>query len=173
MFCEKCGSLLEQDATFCSDCGTDCAVEQSSKTVETAGSTEEWSRETHWTHFWNYFVKGLIGCAIGAVLAIAMGSPAGILYLGLAFAGVPYGWNLITRVTDGWSLYGSVVMLVLYAMIKLLLSLLIGITVYPPLLFYHLMMSQKPKSIAQTFCIVLFALSIIGSLLVVSGLIMK
>ena len=39
MFCEKCGSILEQDAKFCADCGTDCAVEQSSQTVKTADST--------------------------------------------------------------------------------------------------------------------------------------
>ena len=173
MFCEHCGRSLKENSRFCEECGKACTGDQLNQPVAAANAIEEeWSRETHWEYFWEYFIKGLIGLGIGAMLAIAMGTPSGMIYLGLTFAGVPFGWNLITRLAGGWRLYG-IVAVVIYYSIKLLCSLLIGITVYPPLLFYHLMLSQKPKTTAQTICIVFFALSIIGSLLVVSSLIMR
>ena len=172
MFCEHCGSKLEENTKFCTNCGK-CTTEEERPSAKAKNlAMSDWSRELHQEYFWEYFGKGLLGFGIGAVLAIADGFPAGILYLGLAFAGVPYGWNLITRITGGWTLYGIVV-IILYYLLKLFFSLLIGITVYPPLLFYHLMMAQKPKSTAQQICLVIFILSIFASALVISGLITK
>lgn len=172
MFCEHCGCSLEQDAKFCTGCGTPTINESKQLVAEMSETEEAWTCEIHREYFWEYFIKGILGFVIGSVLAFVMGSPEGFVVLGLAFAGVPYGWNLITRITGGWTLYG-IVIICLYYMLKLFLSLLIGFTVYPPLLFYHLMMSQKPKSVAQTICLVIFVLSIMASFLVIFGFVAK
>lgn len=172
MFCEHCGFSLDENAKFCPNCGIYTFGESTQPVVTTNVTEEAWTSEVHWEYFWSYFTKGLIGFGIGAVFAIAGENPEGFLYLGLLFAGVPYGWNLISRITNGWTVYGIVV-IGLYYIFKLISSLLIAITVYPPLLFYHLMMSQKPKSTAKTICIVFFVLSIIASFLVVYGLLVK
>ena len=172
MFCEFCGCSLEQDAKFCTSCGNPTIDESNQLVAEVNAIEDAWTYETHRELFWDYFVKGIIGFLLGTVFAIAMDSPEGFVVLGLVFAGVPYGWNLITRITGGRTLYGSVGIVLLYYMLKLFLSLLIAVTVYPPLLFYHLMMSQKPKSATQSVCVVIFILSIIASLFILSSLFM-
>ena len=169
MFCVHCGSCLSEDAKFCTHCGRSTTDKPTPSVAATNETAETWTREIHWDYFWEYFVKGLIGFVIGVVLAFAMGSPQGFVTLGLIFAGVPYGWNLIARITGGLALYGSIVIVLLFYMLKLFLSLLIALTVYPPLLFYHLMMSQKPKSTAHIICVAIFVFSIFTSLLVIYG----
>lgn len=165
MFCEHCGFNLDEDTRACTNCGTP-VISGTTPAVDSELTAEDvWTCEMHREYFWEYFTKGLIGFGIGVVFSFISGSPELFAVMGLLCAGIPYGWNLITRLTGGWTLYG-IVLILLYYGFKLFFSLLIGFTIYSPLLFYHLMMSQKPQSTAKSVSLVAFILTIVMSCII-------
>ena len=67
------------------------------------------------------------------------------LFASLMLAGFPYGWSLINRTIGNWSIFGNILIAFAFFWFKAGFSLIIGITVYPIVLVYNLVQSQKSK----------------------------
>ena len=67
------------------------------------------------------------------------------LFASLMLAGFPYGWSLINRTIGNWSIFGNILIVFAFFWFKAGFALIIGITVYPIVLVYNLVQSQKSK----------------------------
>lgn len=83
---------------------------------------------------------GGIGCLMGLVLTFTLmlesGSVLGWVFIGLAFAGIPFGWQVTGRVFG--TIVGSLPIMLIAFMARLTASYLLGLFVYPVVLLYNL-----------------------------------
>ena len=101
----------------------------------------------------------IVGCLAGismCVLAIAGVENASILdavlfcclvipLYSFILAGVPYGWSLINRIIGNWVIFGNLIVVIAFFIFKFGFSFILGITVYPIVLIYNLIHSQKSR----------------------------
>lgn len=77
---------------------------------------------------------------------------------GLIFAGFPFGWRCISKLTDQWALYGNIIIIAFLFVFKLGLSLILGVTAYPISIVYSLIKSQKSLTRMRVSLIIFYAL---------------
>ncbi len=144
---------------------------------------EEWRQE-----FVRIRNKGIIGFVIGFILGCLMAyqfsHSTGVepstqsIFLswlliptlfGLTISGVPYGWELLTKATGGWSIYGNILIVIFAYLFKFLFSFFIGSLVYPFVLLYCFMKSKrrnsKARKITKTILITIVAMYIISNII--------
>lgn len=79
------------------------------------------------------------------------------VFVGLIFAGFPYGWSLINRFLGQWSIFGSIPVLIFLFGLKFALSFWIGMVTYPIVLIYTFIRSQKTKRRVRNWTIVVIS----------------
>lgn len=67
------------------------------------------------------------------------------LMIGFVLMGIPYGWEIINRVTGNWYASGSIFFVVFFYCCKFAFAYLIGTLAFPTALIYHAIMSLKSK----------------------------
>ena len=111
-----------------------------------------------------HLLKGLPGFIIGFVLFLVAffvfvlpSSETGItipsslltiscsVFVGLIFAGFPYGWSLINRFLGQWSVFGSIPVMFFLIGLKFVFALTVGMATYPIVFIYNIIRSQKTK----------------------------
>lgn len=77
-------------------------------------------------------IKGLIGVAVGVVLATSNGDKDwwGVLLFAIFFAGVPYGWQLSGKVIT-FGVVGSLPVMIIFYMLRLVVAMVTGWIAYP------------------------------------------
>lgn len=78
----------------------------------------------------------LIGLTVTFTLLLETGEVLGWLFLGLLFAGIPYGWELTGRFFG--VIVGSIPVMVIAFILRLTAAYLLGLFVYPVVLLYNL-----------------------------------
>ena len=76
------------------------------------------------------------------------------LITGLMFAGVPYGWRLLNRFLGQWSIFSSIPVLFFLFGFKFAFSVGTGAFVYPIILIYNVIRSQKTKHRVKMWTII-------------------
>ena len=80
------------------------------------------------------------------------------LFGGIGCIGFPYGWSLINRVVGNWSIFGNIIVVLAFFWFKAGFSLMLGIWVYPIVLIYNLIQSQKSKRKIRRAWLIIVAL---------------
>lgn len=78
----------------------------------------------------------LIGLAVTFILLLESGSVFGWLFLGLLFAGIPYGWERTGRFFG--IIAGSIPVMVIVFILRLTAAYIVGLFLYPVVLIYCL-----------------------------------
>ena len=111
--------------------------------------------------------QGIIGFAIGSVglliifLTTSLNAKTfniweipGILLFaiicGLFFAGMPYGWQVISKWTNQWIIYGNILVVLFLFVLKIIGTFTIAMVGYPIALIYNFIRSQKSKKKVKT-----------------------
>ncbi|MBQ8358999.1 MAG: helix-turn-helix transcriptional regulator [Oscillospiraceae bacterium] len=89
-----------------------------------------------------------------------IGIPIFMIFVGLLVGGFPYGWRLLARLTNEWTIYGNILILIFLSLFKFGISILLGITAYPVAIIYNLIRSQKSQKCVYVG-LILFGLAII------------
>jgi len=78
-------------------------------------------------------IKGVIGFVIGAVLVKSQGSTElwEPLLMGFIFAGVPYGWQLSGKALGGLMVIGSLPVMAVALILRLVMAIIVGWIAYP------------------------------------------
>lgn len=81
------------------------------------------------------------------------------ILFGILMAGVPYGWDVITKLIGRWNLYGNILIILFLVCLKFAFSYFISVLVYPWVTAYHIINSQKTmKRVANGWVIFLVIL---------------
>ena len=127
---------------------------------------------------------GVLGFIGGCIVVFATGSYVDTVWyfpilIGIAVAGIPYGWNLLTDKTDAYykDLYSpypdvqreNMIIKLVFTVLKFIGAYLIGIIVFPIVLFYHAYKAGRKGSIYRTIMFVVFVAVclLVGSVFVV------
>ena len=91
-------------------------------------------------------IKGLIGVAVGVVLAISSGDKDwwGVLLFAIFFAGVPYGWQLSGKVIT-FGVVGSLPVMIIFYMLRLVVAMVTGWVAYPIALIRAIVRLRAPE----------------------------
>ena len=93
--------------------------------------------------------QGVLGIIIGTVFTLIVMSDAEIstaIIIGMFFIGLPYCWELLSRIIGGWVLVGGIPFTIIAYIFKFLISLAIGWIVYPIVLIYTIIRAiLEPK----------------------------
>ncbi len=78
-------------------------------------------------------IKGMIGFAIGFFIVNGQDPDAfgQALLMGLVFAGVPHGWKIARNILGGFYAVGSIPVIAIAFVLRLIISLFIGWIAYP------------------------------------------
>lgn len=77
------------------------------------------------------------------------GNIPGLIVLGFVFAGLPWGWSALNRITPNIFLIMPIIGWVIYFIVKLWLSLLIGVFVMPFKIYSIVKEFQKFRSVTE------------------------
>ncbi len=174
MKCENCGALIyDETANYCVQCGSEIVLNQGRKHHDLAAELGITDEDIECANYREAFCKlrnqGLIGLlvgvAIGCFAASSMSESSGFLawiffplVFGIYFAGFPYGWSLITRVTGGLAVYGSILVMLFFYGLKFAFAAMLGWAVFPFMLLYNYMKSKKKGSKARKVCTAILVL---------------
>lgn len=109
-------------------------------------------------------IKGIIGFVAGAIFTFIMEKELVLgqaAVVGFFLAGVPYGWELVGKITGDWMVIGHIVVMLIYYAIRMVASVLIGWIVYPIALAYNLMKAQKVGSVGRYILTAVFVIIIL------------
>lgn len=126
---------------------------------------------------------GALGFIGGYIFVFATGSYKDTVWyfpilIGIAVAGIPYGWNLLTDKSDveykePYSPYPEVqrenlIIKLIFNVLKFIGAYLIGIIVFPVVLFYHAYKAGRKGSLYRTIMFLIFvAVCLLAGLIVV------
>lgn len=124
----------------------------------------------------HHLIKGLLGFAIGFLfflvtlfMFLTPSVEGGVTFasslltitfafiLGLACAGIPYGWGLINKFLGQWTIFGNIIVVIALFFLKFIVAYGIGLVVYPIVLIYNLIRSQKTKRRVKIWTIVVIS----------------
>ena len=91
-------------------------------------------------------IMGVIGFIIGIIMVTSTSTPddpgtyvvAMALAMGFFMAGLPYGWQLSGKLLGGLLVIGSIPVMVIAFILRLILAMIIGWIAYPIALIYHI-----------------------------------
>ena len=91
-------------------------------------------------------IEGLIGVAVGVVLATSTGDREwwGVLIFAIFFAGVPYGWQLSGKVIT-FGVVGSLPAMIIFYMLRLVVAMVTGWIAYPIALIQAVVRLRVPE----------------------------
>ena len=95
---------------------------------------------------------GLVEVALAALSAVV---------IGCAIACFPYGWGLINRFLGQWAIFGHIIVVIALFLLKVLAALYIGVVVYPIVLVYNLIRSQKSKRKVRKWTIIVISVVVL------------
>lgn len=111
---------------------------------------------------------GLLGFIIGFLLAFIVTSEDELSYrlamscaVSLFFSGVPYGWELLTKLIGKWIVIGSFPVMFIVFIFKFVATFYIGWVAYPIALLYNLAKAQ-PKGSKLKFLFIFLLIVFIG-----------
>lgn len=123
---------------------------------------KDFAQEAHKDNVRRLLLKGLIGFAAGFIFVLITAlidedpfSFTMAFVTGLFLAGVPYGWELLTKIIGNWYVVGSIPIMIIVFMLKLVGAVFIGWAAYPIALLYNLIKSQRRGSKLKTVYIIL------------------
>lgn len=92
-------------------------------------------------------IKGLIGTAAGILIATSSGKDWwGILLFPILFAGVPYGWQLSSKIIT-FGVAGSLPVMFIFYMLRLVVAMVIGWIAYPFALIKAIVRLRAPGGV--------------------------
>jgi len=97
-----------------------------------------------------FFVIGLY-LFINSAPSFHLGTIIGGIMIGYIFAGVPWGWQFLNKITPTMFLFLPLIGWVIYFLIKTILSFMIGFIALPIKLFGMVKDAKRLKEINQTF----------------------
>lgn len=155
----KCANHPAEDAVgTCVDCGKGLCVEctnayslpicQSCNSVRVKGEKVDLQKRIVLT-----FVFFAIGFyfMVNSAPSISVGTIIGGIIIGYLFAGIPWGWQFLNKITPSMFLFLSFAGWVVYFLVKTILSFMIGFIALPFKLFGMLKDAKRLKEIDQTF----------------------
>ena len=91
-------------------------------------------------------IKGLIGVAVGVILATSSGGKEwwGVLLFAIFFAGVPYGWQFSGKVIT-FGVVGSLPVMIIFYMLRLVVAMVTGWIAYPIALIRAIVRLRAPE----------------------------
>jgi len=155
----KCANHPSMDAVgTCVDCGkglcVDCAsaysipICQSCNAVRVKGEKGDLNKRIILTFV--FFALGFY-FMVSTAPNFNVGTIIGGIMIGYIFAGVPWGWQFLNKITPSMFLFLSFAGWVIYFLIKTMLSFAIGFIVLPIKLWGMYSDSKRLKEINQTF----------------------
>lgn len=78
--------------------------------------------------------------------------------VGFFLAGLPYGWELLTKIIGNWFVVGSIPIMIIVFVLKLACALLISWAAYPIALLYNLAKAQRTGSKLKVVFIILLVI---------------
>ena len=94
-----------------------------------------------------------------------------VVFAGIGCIGFPYGWSLINKAIGNWSIFGNAIVVFAFFWFKAGFSLILGIWVYPIVLVYNLIKSQKSKRKIKRAWIIIAVLIVVW--IIVAGVILS
>lgn len=79
------------------------------------------------------------------------------VFVGLIFAGFPYGWSLINRFLGQWSVFGSIPVMIFLIGLKFAFALTVGMAAYPIVLVYNIIRSQKTNRRVKIWTVIVIS----------------
>lgn len=155
----KCANHPSMDAVgTCVDCGKGLCVDctnaysipicQSCNAVRVKGEKGDLNKRIILTLV--FFVLGFY-LMVNSAPSINIGTIIGGIIIGYIFAGVPWGWQFLNKITPSLFLFLPLIGWVIYFLIKTLLSFAIGFIALPIKLFGMVKDAKRLKEINQTF----------------------
>lgn len=95
-------------------------------------------------------IKGLVGMAVGVAIGLSTGGGElwSVLLFIICFTGVPYGWQLSGKVIT-FGVVGSLPIMIIFYMLRLVLALLVGWIAYPIALIRAIIRLRKPEQATE------------------------
>lgn len=150
----KCAQHNDHDAVGqCQDCGRGLCPECLDKYGYPCcdNCAAEYIKE-HRSHWIKQAVMSIPGFIFGFIILIGPGQAnIGIAILGgFLFAGIPWGWGALSRITPNIFLWMSLPGWVVYFMIKIWLSTIIGIFIMPYKI-YRIVTELRAAKVAESY----------------------
>lgn len=136
---------------------TDPVEEKVNQDDDIADISDEWDLDDGFNLYRENVIrllkKGLLGFS-GGFIFVLLTSIWGkesfhfgmALAVGLFVSGVPYGWEILTKITQGLYVVGSIPIMLLAAFIKFAIALILSWAIYPIVLLYNLTRAQRKGS---------------------------
>ena len=152
----KCANHPTMDAVAtCVDCGkglcSDCTnayefpICEKCNAIRVGGEKRELTKN---------IVLTVLFFIIGAYFAVSSGGGFNIIsaiVIGYLFAGIPWGWSFLNKITPSIFLFLPLIGWVIYFLIKGILSFFIGFIALPIKLYQIFRTSKRLKDISSTF----------------------
>ena len=153
---------------------------QADQQVSLDAEQAEEDRLAHKEKAVHLLIMGIIGFAAGFLFCFATGAYKdfpwyGLLAIGWAISGIPFGWKMISAEpkpyspVEYYSLF-DIFLKLLFFLFKFICAYLIGLFIYPVVLFYHVYKGCTKGSGWQKLMLVLLFFVVLLSVVLIGGL---